>query len=265
MEGYAEYYSAELSEKVKRGMTENALKAKSNGVHPPFGYYVDDTDHYQIDETTAPLVKEIYALFLDGKKPKELISLLSERGITHGKYPISYNFLYRILTNRKYIGESNSIIAELDITNCQFGHECIIKDCIIEKIIGVSNSSGLPNGIRDNEIDTFQSINTNAKVRAANLKPAQEILITILRKVVNNIKKGNGRKEEALLRGLAEKDKKLRDKILNKLLTEDILSKHQGDEGYIYSPNRKESNRVKKLLDELTLSDDPLWTYVSNL
>ena len=160
---------------------------------------------------------------------------------------------------------SNSMIAELDITNCQFGHECIIKDCIIEKIIGVSNSSGLPNGIRDNEIETFQSINTNAKVRAANLKPAQEILITILRKVFNNIKKGNGRKEEALLRGLAEKDKKLRDKILNKLLTEDILSKHQGDEGYIYSPNRKESNRVKKLLDELTLSDDPLWTYVSNL
>ena len=158
-----------------------------------------------------------------------------------------------------------SIITELDITNCQFGPECIIKDCIIEKIIGVSNSSGLPNGIRDNEIHTFQSINTNTKVKAANLKPAQEILITILRKVFNNITKGNGRKEEALLRGLAEKDKKLRDKILNKLLTEDILSKHQGDEGYIYSPNRKESSRVKKLLDELTLSDDPLWTYVSNL
>ena len=46
LEGYAEYYSAELSEKVKRGMTENALKAKSNGVRPPFGYYVDDADHY---------------------------------------------------------------------------------------------------------------------------------------------------------------------------------------------------------------------------
>ena len=28
LEGYAVYYSAELSEKVKRGMTENALKAK---------------------------------------------------------------------------------------------------------------------------------------------------------------------------------------------------------------------------------------------
>ena len=33
LEGYAEYYSAELSEKVIRGMTDNALKCKSNGSH----------------------------------------------------------------------------------------------------------------------------------------------------------------------------------------------------------------------------------------
>ena len=68
LEGYAEFYSAELSEKVKRGMTENALKAKANGVRAPFGYYVDEQDHYQIDETTAPIVKEIYSLYLGGTR-----------------------------------------------------------------------------------------------------------------------------------------------------------------------------------------------------
>ena len=31
LEGYAEYYSAELSEKVIRGLTDNALKCKYNG------------------------------------------------------------------------------------------------------------------------------------------------------------------------------------------------------------------------------------------
>lgn len=31
LEGYAEYYSAELSEKVIRGMTDNALKCQYNG------------------------------------------------------------------------------------------------------------------------------------------------------------------------------------------------------------------------------------------
>ena len=105
LEGYAEYYSAELSEKVKRGMTENALKAKSNGVRPPFGYYVDEEDHYQIDEKIAPIVKEIFTLYLDGKRAKDIIAIMSARGIKHGQYPLNYNFIYRILTNRKYIGE----------------------------------------------------------------------------------------------------------------------------------------------------------------
>ena len=160
---------------------------------------------------------------------------------------------------------SNSFITELDITNCQFSDDSTIMDCVIDQIIGVSNSAGLPKQISKNDITSYQSINTNTKVRALNLKPAQEILITILRKVFTNITKGNGRKEEALLRGLAEKDKKLRDKILNKLLAEKILSRHSGNEGYIYSPNRKESSRVKQLLEELTLSEDPLWIYATNL
>jgi len=38
LEGYAEFYSAELSEKVNRGMTENALKCKFNGGTIPMGY-----------------------------------------------------------------------------------------------------------------------------------------------------------------------------------------------------------------------------------
>ena len=40
LEGIAEYYSAELSVKVKRGQKENALKCKSNGGAIAFGYRV---------------------------------------------------------------------------------------------------------------------------------------------------------------------------------------------------------------------------------
>ncbi len=105
LEGYAEYYSAELSEKVKRGMTENALKAKSNGVRPPFGYYVDDTDHYQIDKSLAPIVKEIFTLYLDGIKGGDIAKRMNERGIKNRGYAFNYNSIFRILTNRKYIGE----------------------------------------------------------------------------------------------------------------------------------------------------------------
>ena len=40
LEGYAEYYSADLSEKVVRGMTENVLKGKYNGGAVPIGYVI---------------------------------------------------------------------------------------------------------------------------------------------------------------------------------------------------------------------------------
>lgn len=40
LEGMAEYYSADLAEKVIRGLTENALKCKYNGGTLPIGYRV---------------------------------------------------------------------------------------------------------------------------------------------------------------------------------------------------------------------------------
>ena len=101
----AEYYSAELAVKVRRGMTENALKAKANGVRAPFGYYIDGDDRYQIDETLAPVVKEIYSLYLEGKRVKDIAKLMNARGIKNRGYDMNYNSVFRILTNRKYIGE----------------------------------------------------------------------------------------------------------------------------------------------------------------
>jgi len=60
LEGYAEYYSADLSEKVIRGMTDNALKCKYNGRTLPLGYVIDDEQHFQIDPRTAPFIVEVY-------------------------------------------------------------------------------------------------------------------------------------------------------------------------------------------------------------
>lgn len=105
LEGYAEYYSAELAEKVKRGMTENALKAKANGVRPPFGYYVDKDEHYKIDEELAPIVREMFTLYLDGMRVKDIARLMNTRGIKNRGFDMQYNTVFRILTNRKYIGE----------------------------------------------------------------------------------------------------------------------------------------------------------------
>lgn len=101
LEGYAEFYSAELAEKVKRGLKENALKARANGGMLTFGYTVDKDRRYQIDELAAPIVKEIFIMYADDKKIKEIMDILNMKGI-NTKYSrnISYNFLQRVLSNR---------------------------------------------------------------------------------------------------------------------------------------------------------------------
>ena len=117
LEGYAEYYSVELAEKVNRGMTDNALKAMSNGGITPLGYYLDDEQHLQIDERKAPFVREIFQRYADGEMIKTIIDDMNARGVgitvrmkkKAGKKAydklLGYNNVRRMLSNRKYIGE----------------------------------------------------------------------------------------------------------------------------------------------------------------
>ena len=49
LEGFAEYYSVDLSEKVVRGMTDNALKCMFNGGTLPMGYQIDADQHFQMN------------------------------------------------------------------------------------------------------------------------------------------------------------------------------------------------------------------------
>lgn len=66
LEGYAEYYSAELSEKIHRGQKENALKGKNNGGRIPLGYQLGEDKKLKIDPLTAPLVQEVFRRYADG-------------------------------------------------------------------------------------------------------------------------------------------------------------------------------------------------------
>ena len=104
---YAEYYSAELSQKIQRGQHENAIKCKSNGGNPPFGYYIDQEMHkLAIDMDMAPIVIEIFTRFEHGERIKDIIQSLSERGIKNRNgNDFSASSVGAMLKNRKYIGE----------------------------------------------------------------------------------------------------------------------------------------------------------------
>ena len=103
LEGYAEYYSAELSQKVKRGMNETRLKGNFTGGFIMYGYKV--VDHkLVIDEEQAEVVRFIYEQYAQGVFVKDIIKSLTERGIYNRGKKFANNTVYNILRNEKYSG-----------------------------------------------------------------------------------------------------------------------------------------------------------------
>ena len=106
LEGYAEYYSADLAEKVVRGQTENILKGRCNGGRGTFGYTLDSEQKFHIDPLASPFVVESFRKYRDGLTMKEIRDWLNENGI---KNPVggafTYNSVEHMLKNRRYIGE----------------------------------------------------------------------------------------------------------------------------------------------------------------
>ena len=106
LEGYAEYYSADLAEKVVRGQTENILKGRCNGGRGTFGYTLDSERKFHIDPLTSPFVLESFKKYNEGSTMKEIRDWLNENGI---KNPVggafTYNSVEHMLKNRRYIGE----------------------------------------------------------------------------------------------------------------------------------------------------------------
>ena len=106
LEGYVEYYSADLAEKVVRGQTENILKGRCNGGRGTFGYTLDSERKFHIDPLASPFVLESFRKYRNGLTMKEIRDWLNENGI---KNPVggafTYNSVEHMLKNRRYIGE----------------------------------------------------------------------------------------------------------------------------------------------------------------
>lgn len=104
MESLAEYYSANLSENVKRGLYDSALDKKMLS-HPSLGYRKGSDGKYEIDPITAPIVRRIFDEFAAGSTQTEIITRLNRDGFrTVQGNEFNKNSLRKILRNKKYIG-----------------------------------------------------------------------------------------------------------------------------------------------------------------
>ena len=105
LEGMAEYYSENLARGIRRGMKENAYKCMINGGYMPLGYRKTPDKKYEIDPTTAPIVREIFDLYANGKTQRQIVDILNEKGYRTVKgMPFRLGSISGILVNKKYIG-----------------------------------------------------------------------------------------------------------------------------------------------------------------
>lgn len=99
-----EYYLANLSGEVIRGMTEKVTRGEP-AVPPPFGYRMGDRC-YVPDEDTAPIVREIFTRYANGDGHRDIAMSLGARGVRtkYGNMPDN-RFIEYILNNPCYIGK----------------------------------------------------------------------------------------------------------------------------------------------------------------
>ena len=103
IEGMNQYYSEELSQKVRRGMRESRAKGNYTGGVLIYGYKI--VDHkVVIDEDEANIVRSVYEQYSMGVYVKDIIADLTAKGAYNKGKPFAKNTVYNILRNEKYSG-----------------------------------------------------------------------------------------------------------------------------------------------------------------
>lgn len=104
LEGMAEYYSANLSENIKRGMEGNAIKCHHNGV-TVYGYDNQPDGTVRVNEREAAVVRTIFRMWGGGSPTPEILDALKGERTRSGK-PISAGFVSKVIRNDRYQGRT---------------------------------------------------------------------------------------------------------------------------------------------------------------
>lgn len=104
MEGYAEYYSENLSQNVKRGNYESAKELKTLGLQL-LGLRKGADGRFEIDPATAPAVRRIFEQYAAGIPAKDIYTQLNNEGYrTSRGGRFNKNSIRRIIQNERYAG-----------------------------------------------------------------------------------------------------------------------------------------------------------------
>ena len=158
------------------------------------------------------------------------------------------------IRNLELLPEADNLHSTLDLCDCQ-----------IIDLFGISSENGLPEWIRHSEIEHYDSLSNSNRIKNSSLGASHTLFLAVIHKIF--FQPGSGREEKALMKGgFGQKyDPKLLSRILNVLQREKLVEKIQGDDGYVYKPNRKHTRRMAAIKGQLALSGDPLWSEIGGL
>jgi hypothetical protein len=148
-------------------------------------------------------------------------------------------------------------IEELVIEGVEF-EATRFSDCMIEVLKGASDLSGFKDVFANPTIGKSEDTSSAARISELNLSNSQKTLLAILKKLF--FQKGRGRREDALLRG-AERywDRDAADSAIQYMINSKIIILGAGDEGLLYIPQRKYTQRISQIMKMQNNSKDDLW------
>lgn len=136
LEGMNQYYSAELSQKVNRGLKESYIKGQFTGGVQIYGYEVKDKKNY-IHPVEGEIVKEIFDKYSKGITAVLIAEDLKKRGIrtNAGKF-ITDKQIYKMIANTKYNGKVQH--GDTVYTNI---YPAIVDDDIWQRVQKIRNAN----------------------------------------------------------------------------------------------------------------------------
>ena len=105
LEGLAEYYSLDFVQKTIRGKKGKVINGKHTNGCVLYGYTIDESKYYVIDEKVAPVIRKIFNDYVNGKTPSQIARELNDAGIkTKADDVWIPSKVHRVLKNQKYAG-----------------------------------------------------------------------------------------------------------------------------------------------------------------
>jgi hypothetical protein len=195
----------------------------------------------------------------------DLARLLMEHG---------FNIREQVRLNDLLITELELGLAEADFSSLEF-HDCffsrveldpdvnatnlpLFHGCFIDKLEGRVSRSDLPREkfTDDCIIENFvESAETTAAVLSLELPLGIRVCLTVLKKLYE--RRGSGRKENALHRGLDHHARRVVPEVLKVLHSENLASPYKAKGTTIWLPDRSSRQRVGRMIAAPTSSNDP--------